>query len=121
MKAKRYLMAAALLAGLATQPALAGDQDFELTNKTGDPLEELYVSPASSDDWEEDVLGQDVLGDGESTVIRFSRNTTACKWDIKVRYPDGDEPIWYNINLCEVSSVTLHWDEDGQKSYATVR
>lgn len=121
MKVREWNLVVGLGMGMFAFPLWAGEQDFELINQTGDPLESLYVSPSDSNEWDEDVLGQDILNDGESANIHFSRQDTACKWDIKVRYPDGEEPIWYGINLCDVSSVTLQWNEERQETFATVR
>ena len=38
-----------------------GKQNFTLVNQTGYDISEVYVSPANSSDWEEDVLGEDIL------------------------------------------------------------
>ena len=44
-------------------------------NKTGLTIVELYVSPTSDDSWGDDILGQDVLKDGEDVDITFSPKT----------------------------------------------
>ena len=119
MKTKQFLITTVFALSLIAGSGYAGDQDFTLINQTGDPIEAVYVSASQSDDWEEDVLGQDILENGDSTEISFSRSATACKWDLKVRYPDGDEPVWYNIDLCELSAVTIHWDEENERTFAT--
>src|SRR5207247_6179210 len=56
----------------ATAFARAGKQDFILHNKTGVEIHEVYVSPVSTDDWEEDVLGKGTLSDGEMVKISFN-------------------------------------------------
>jgi hypothetical protein len=89
--------------------ALTGKQDFVLVNKTGLNIDELYVSPTKSDDWEEDVLGRDVLADGESCEVVFNREETSCRWDLKIVDEDGDEVEWENLNLCEIDKITLYW------------
>ncbi len=100
-------------------PALAqGAQDFTLVNKTGVTIEELYISPTTTDEWDEDVLGVDTLPDGEEVEINFDRKETACKWDIKIKDSDGDEVEWFGVNLCKISKVTLYW-KDG-KAWASV-
>ena len=81
----RAAVALALVFALSTLVATAafaqGKQDFTLHNMTGVEIHELYVSPHSSDDWEEDVLGQDTLADGDSVDIHFSPKETARLWD----------------------------------------
>src|SRR5205085_10958237 len=58
-------------------------QDFTLVNATGVEIHELYVTPHKSNDWEEDVLGQDTLPDGDSVTIHFSPRERAKMWDLR--------------------------------------
>jgi len=91
-------------------PAAAADQDFKLLNKTGYQIDSVYVGPHSSSEWGRDIMGQDALSDGEAAVnITFPHRTSACSFDIKVAYNDGDEATWDSVNLCKVSTVTLYW------------
>lgn len=95
-------------------------QDFRLVNRTGFTISEVFVSPAKADDWEEDVLGDDELDNGQSTTIKFSRKTTACVYDLKVTYSEDDEEaVWNNIDLCQVSTITLHYDRAKKTTRAT--
>lgn len=97
---------------LLTQKASAqGKQDFTLHNETGVTIAELYVSPHHSNDWEEDVLGQDMLADGESLDITFSPRTKPKMWDLKVVDKDGESIMWENLNLLEISEVTLYFEK----------
>jgi hypothetical protein len=104
------------------QPALADDakQDFTLINKTGYELKEVYVSPIKADDWQEDILGQGTLGDGEKVNIHFSPKVQVCKWDLKVVYTvDSSSAVWHEINLCDVDKITIHYDKDKDVTRAT--
>ncbi|MGI8820457.1 MAG: argininosuccinate lyase [Chthoniobacterales bacterium] len=105
-----------LAAGLlfaVTNNSLAGDQDFTLVNKTGVEIHNLHVSPADKDEWGEDILGQDTLADGESAEITFKAKEEAEKWDLKVADKSGNSIEWSDLNLLEISEVTLHY-EDGK-------
>ncbi|HST50959.1 MAG TPA: hypothetical protein VLJ61_03030 [Pyrinomonadaceae bacterium] len=86
-----------------------GKQDFTLHNQTGVEIHELYVSPHSSDDWEEDILGRDTLADGESVDITFSPKEKPKLWDLKVVDGKGNSITWESLNLLEISEVTLHY------------
>jgi hypothetical protein len=81
--------------------------DFTLLNRTGLTIQELYVSPDESEDWEEDVLGRDVLKHSESVDITFSRTEKSCDWDLKIKDEDGDEIEWDSLDLCAASHITL--------------
>lgn len=97
---------------LVTQKASAqGKQDFTLHNETGVEINELYVSPHKANDWEEDVLGQDTLPDGESVDITFSPRTKPKLWDIKIVDKAGDSLMWESLNLLEISEVTLYFEK----------
>ena len=115
--AASVLAAAALCvsAGLAH----AADQDFTLVNKTGYQIDSVYVSDVQDRNWGEDIMGRDSLDNGESVHVRFNKGTDACRWDLRVKYNDGDEATWNNLNLCNISTVTLFWDRKNQVSRAT--
>ena len=81
--------------------------DFTLLNRTGVVITEMYVSPDEADDWEEDVLGQDVLKHNESVDVQFSRTEKSCDWDLKIKDEDGDEIEWDSLDLCAASHITL--------------
>ena len=105
---KMVAPAALLFAGASALSA--GKQDFDLVNATGYTIAEVYVAPTSSDEWEEDVMGRDVLENGETVTINFAPRQKACSYDIKVIWDDGDEAFWNGFNLCSVSEITLYWN-----------
>jgi len=98
--------AALAVASLATA-ALAGQQDFTITNNTGQTILTLNVSPSDEESWGPDILGVEVLGAGEEASITFDNDEERCEWDIRVTYEDGDTGAWGGINLCETTNVTL--------------
>lgn len=106
----KALVAICALSLLLAPAAFAqGKQDFTLVNKTGVEISEVYVSPHSTDDWEEDVLGQDTLANNDSVDITFSRKEKAKLWDLKVVDSKGNSIEWESLNLLEISKVTLHY------------
>jgi len=103
---KIFVVIALLFSTLATV-AYAAQQDFTITNHTGQTVMTLNVSPTSENSWGPDILGVDVLGNGESAEISFDRDEDDCVWDIRVTYEDGDTGDWRGINLCETTDVEL--------------
>lgn len=91
----------------AAAAAMFAPQDFTIHNQTGHVVMTLNVSPSSETRWGPDILGRDVLADGESAEITFDRDEDICLWDIRVTYDDGDTGDWRQINLCETTDVTL--------------
>ena len=109
----RYLVLPVIVAllglGLGVRHAAADQRDFKLINGTNDvTITELYVAASSSDDWEEDVLGSDVLLPGESVNVHFGRfNPSTCTYDIKVIGKDGSTGELDEVDLCSTSTVTF--------------
>ena len=115
---RRFVLACAVAvcaaAAFGSTSAKAAGQnqklDFTLVNKTGFTIDSVFVSPADDDDWGEDVMGKDVLDNGESVEITFSPKEKACKWDLKVVDSDKDEVEWTEIDLCKASEITLKYE-----------
>lgn len=107
--------AALILPGAA---AAQGKQDFQLTNKTGYTIAEVYVAPSASEDWEEDVMGIDVLGNGDQVDITFPAREKTCIYDLRVVFDDGDDAEWRKFDLCEVSNITLYYDRKSGETTA---
>ena len=95
---------------LFAMTANAGPQDFTLVNETGVTIHEFHCSTVNTDKWEEDILGQDVLENGQSVDIKFHAAEDECNWDLMVKDSDGNSLEWHDINLCNISKITLHWD-----------
>ena len=115
---KLGLAAIAAFAFLSGPAAAAAQQDFTILNNTGYVIERVYVSASKTDEWEEDVLGEDVLEDGNRVKIRFDKDEESCLFDIRVAYTDGETADWHGINLCEVSVVGLKYDRKDGSTWA---
>lgn len=120
---KRFLPMLAFVCAplLATTSAHAENLDFSLVNKTGYVISEVYVSSASTNDWEEDVMGRDVLANNESVDIEFTKGSKGCKWDLKVIYDDGEEAVWDSLNLCATSQVSLRYNRKKGETWAELK
>jgi hypothetical protein len=98
-----------------------GKQDFILHNETGVEIHNLHVSPVSTDDWEEDILGRDTLPSGESVKVTFEDREKHVHWDLKVQDHEGNSLEWHDLNLIEIEEVTLHWDAHTGKGWAVIK
>lgn len=108
----------ALALAVPAVSAAQGKQDFTLINNTGYTINEVYVSPTSANDWEEDVLGRDTLDNRQKVDIHFTRADKTCKWDLKVVYDDGEEAEWEAFDLCTVSSIAIKYDRKSGETSA---
>ncbi len=93
--------------------------DFTLVNKTGLTINEVYLSPTNDDEWGEDVMGKDVLANGEKVDITFSSSETECNWDLKIVDEDKDDVEWTKLNLCTANEITLMYE--GKKPTAIIK
>ncbi|UZK66388.1 argininosuccinate lyase [Sphingomonas sp. M1-B02] len=108
----KSIFAACALLFVAASPALAADETLKVSNRTGYTINEIYIAPHSSDNWEEDVMGEDALVTNTSVDIDFSKSEDTCKWDLKAVYDDKTTAVWTNIDLCKISSITLFYNAD---------
>ena len=116
MKNRFVLALAVWFVALST--SFAGKQDFTLINRTGFDIAEVYVSAHSKDDWESDVMGKGLLASGASVSIHFAPSNKTKDWDLKVVDGAGKSIVWENLDLLQISRVTLHYT--GGKASAEV-
>jgi hypothetical protein len=100
-------IAATLVLGHAA-PAESLDRRVRIVNETGFTIVRFYGSNTGTDDWQEDILGQDVLPSGSSVIINFDDGTGYCKYDLRAVFDDGDEVTQGGVNICEVGTLTFN-------------
>jgi hypothetical protein len=74
------------------------DYYVTVTNNTGYTIYYLYVSHADDKNWGQDLLGNDVLLDGNETTV-YLCNYSSPTFDIKVEDEDGDTYTFYSIDV----------------------
>lgn len=117
MVLRRLLGALALcLLGFSAVPALAqqGDPSFNLINRSGRLIFEVYASLATDQDWGRDRLGDNALPNGRSFALRLPQGP--CQWDLRVVFERSGGPVEEkrNINLCAVTEVVFDGRQIGQ-------
>jgi hypothetical protein len=105
MKSK-ILAAAALAVALSAAPAFAEDLVFMLNNQSVEAVSEFYVSTLDSDNWGEDILGQDVLPSGETATVTITGANEMCEFDIRLVYEGGSITDERKIDLCDLNDDT---------------
>ena len=98
MFAKLKLLIAAAVLVCASAAAVAGDYYVDITNKTGYTIMYMYVSPAKSDSWEEDVLGEDVLASGKTQRVTLTGYKSSI-FDIRLVDEDGDRYTFWKVDV----------------------
>lgn len=99
---------AALLLAAATSAASAANRHVDIVNKTGMAIKHFYASTSGTDDWEEDILGRDVIANGDTFDIDIDDGTGKCKYDFKAVFANGQELVRNNINVCQITTFTYN-------------
>ena len=107
MKLISTLAACGLLLS-SVSAASAADRRVDILNKTGMTMTEFYASNTGMNDWEEDILGEDVLENGDSVKVNIDDGSGKCRFDFKAVFKDGQELIRKNINVCQVGTFTYN-------------
>lgn len=105
---RRGLVALALLlGGLTAAPARAqnADPSFNVVNRAGRTIQELYVSSAQENAWGQDLLGRNVLQNGRSFPVRLP--TGQCVNDIRVVYEGGQSEERRALDTCPLNEVVF--------------
>ena len=80
--------------------AIASAQEYyvDITNRTGFTIFYMYVSPAASDSWEEDVLGNEILNSGDTKRV-WLRGYKSPIFDIRLVDSDGDSYTFWKVDV----------------------
>jgi len=89
-----------------------------IVNNTGFSLYYIYASPAESDEWGDDLLGDDMLEDGGSVTIELSQPLNmASVYDFGVQDEEGDIYFKWDVTVANNARIVftvddLYVDED---------
>ncbi len=115
-----FYISLTLLCGMASFALAAGtNNDFVLVNKTGYTLDSVFVTPARSNNWGDDIMGRDVVADGDEVLITFHPSEGHSIYDLLVVYDDGTEAVWPNLKLPNVETLTIRYDRVRDVTTAT--
>lgn len=114
----KKIVCAALMVAVLSAPAQASEEELTVVNRTGYDIAQVHIAPNSTDDWEEDVLGADVLENGETLIVDMSRSADTCDWDVMVVYTDQDTAYWRDLDFCEMSRIALYYDASEGTTWA---
>ena len=84
--------------------AVAMERKVQINNQTSYTIVEFYASNTGTNDWQEDILGSDVLPSGSSVSINIDDGSGYCKYDFLAVFDDGDQLVSADNNVCELDS-----------------
>lgn len=108
MMLRRFVRAMPALAVLilpGAGRAQAEDHAFRLTNHGSVVVREVRVRAVAAESWGEDLLGDEVLHDGQTMMVRLPLGQ--CANDIRLVFEDGRSVDWRNVDTCRLTDVTI--------------
>jgi hypothetical protein len=109
MRRRRALLAAAIAFAPLLAPggaAAQADPSFNLVNRSGRAINEIYVSPVSEPNWGRDLLGENVLPNGRVFPVRIAP-AAGCRQDVRVVYADGRPEERRNLDTCVITDLVF--------------
>ena len=120
MKKPLHIFCLLALATAFAFPAAAQalNLDFELVNGTGWAIKEVYISPATVNDWQENVISKP-MDNGDSYEITFHPDADVAKWDMRIVWVDeGEDVVWQALDLSKISKLTLRYNPETNETSA---
>ena len=87
--------------------ARAADRNVDILNRTGLTMTKFYASVTRSNSWEENILGNDNLADGDTQSVDIDDGSGKCVFDFKAEFKGGATAEKRGINVCEISTFTF--------------
>lgn len=96
--------------------------NVRVVNNTGFDICALYASEPNVDNWEEDLLDENILCDGEKMNIEFIITEDNLDWDFAIEDVEGNILEFYGLSFaeCDVDGATLILEYDGYETTATL-
>jgi hypothetical protein len=105
-----------LLPGLGAAAPRPAGPDLTLVNRSGQPINEVYVSSSQSTTWGEDRLGERTLPPGRAAHVGLG-HVPGCTFDVLVVYDDASREERDRVDLCRHRELTF----DGRHATAAPR
>lgn len=98
------LIVISLFLATASHAANAENLQFTLINSTKYVITKLQISPLSTDQWEENILGRDVLRQGEEATVTIADGLSTCKYDMLITFNDDTNIEERGYDFCDLQS-----------------
>ena len=84
---------------------------FNIINNTGETLNNIYVTPAETDDWGNDILPESLFEAGTTVRVDIPETYgTTCSFDLKITDLEGNAVEFKGIDACKLLNLTLNAD-----------
>ena len=120
---KKILFLLVVIAGLSffsAKNSSAQALTYEVINNTGVTLVDVFVTPAETDHWGNDILPNNLFENGMKINVTIPADYgTTCIFDMKITDAAGGHVIFKGIDACKL--VTLQINGDGTFQYVATK
>ena len=101
----KFIPALAIVVATAAPAVAQSTQDLTIRNRSGSTLVNFWASAQSNNSWENELLGNRVLRNGQNYSMRI-RNVVDCIYDLRMEFSNGNI-VTDVVNICSVDSYTI--------------
>ena len=96
--------------------------DFDLTNRTGYAINTLYIGKSGNKEWhdsDEVKIPSGSIDDRATLHIHFSPKQKYEVWDVYVKFEDGSDAEFDQLDLTQINKLTLHYNRKTNETTTT--
>ncbi|MDB5720706.1 MAG: hypothetical protein JWP15_1324 [Alphaproteobacteria bacterium] len=111
MRNRLAALAAVFVLVSASSAAIAAsdgkDRKVLVQNVSRQAIAQLFASPITATDWEEDLLGKDLIEAGSELTANVDNGTSQCLYDFKAVMADGKSWERRKVDVCQVAKWVI--------------
>ena len=102
---RAFIPAVAVALSLAAPVFADSVEPLRIQNNSGSTIYRFFASPVNNPSYEQDILGNNTLGNGQYLDITF-RNVSECNYDILIEWENGAQ---YSdvVNICQIAQYNV--------------
>jgi hypothetical protein len=104
MSGFRIISTVALVLALMGGSAEAVDRRMRIVNDSRHDIVALYGVNVDRSEWQENLLGEDILPSGGSIVLNFDDGSGYCRYRLRAVFRDSFELVRDSVNVCEIGT-----------------
>ncbi len=103
---RAFIPAVAVALSLAAPVFADSVEPLRIQNNSGSTIYRFFASPVNNPSYEQDILGNNTLGNGQYLDITF-RNVSECNYDILIEWENGSQ---YSdvVNICQIGQYNVN-------------
>lgn len=91
---------------LISSPVLAFAADFDMVNRSGYSITEVYAGPSNEKSWGENILSGQIRN-GQRLLVELDTYGYGCLWDLMYVFSDGKSFEEYEVDICRIDGQSF--------------